>query len=144
MNREKAPWGHPEDRGYEIVPTSPVGDPSIFVFIQYLLSSFSIFPTSGRSFKQTLHSFKLTFLKQNYDDIILVLKNLCSLFLQSMCKQCIGIQCPLECGLNLSTPPLPVTLWICLPTFWFLNMLQLPSTHDFAHSTPQAVPSYFL
>lgn len=70
----------------EIVPTSPVGDPSISAFIQYLLSSFSIFPTSGRSFKQTLHSFKLTFLKQNHDEIIRGLK-ICVCFSYKVCAK---------------------------------------------------------
>lgn len=61
-----------ERRPLYAAPSSPLKDLSSVFFFQYLLSSFSVSPTSGRSLKQTRNSLNLIFLEQNYDHVICV------------------------------------------------------------------------
>lgn len=50
---------------------------TLFCFSQCFLSSISVPSTSERSFKQSLNSFKVIVVKQNFDHILLLLKKLC-------------------------------------------------------------------
>ena len=114
-------------------PPSPLGEPS-FTFFQYLLSSVSVSPTSERSFKQTLNSFKLIFLKQKFDHIIRLLKKLCwfPFSYKGKSRWLTGI--PLQPGLNPSTLCHFVHLWRCCPRS--ASGASATSAPSLCHSTP--------